>query len=180
MKKYPSKQYLDTLISYCPDTGVFKWKKKLGGGRSVNMFNALYAGKVAGSILKAPRSKTSYVAIKIDGHSYKAHRLAFVLMGEPIPLQVDHIDHDGMNNRWENLRPSHSKDNSKNLPMQKSNKTGVIGVNWHKAARKWQARAVDENGKRIDLGRYESFDAAVKARKEHEKKFKYYHYRGDQ
>ena len=93
------------------------------------------------------------------------------------PEEVDHLDHDGTNNRWSNLRKSNNKDNSKNKPKQKSNKTGVIGVNWHKAAGKWQARAVDKNGKRIDLGRFDSFDDAVLARKTHEILFGYYEHR---
>jgi uncharacterized protein involved in tellurium resistance len=95
------------------------------------------------------------------------------------PEEVDHLDHDGLNNKWLNLRASNNRDNSKNLPKQKSNKTGVIGVNWHNSAKKWQARAVDKNGIRVDLGRFDIFEDAVKARKEHEVKFGYYESRGE-
>lgn len=54
----------------------------------------------------------------------------------------------------------------------------MIGVNWHKAAKKWQARAVNKEGKRIDLGRYDDFKLAVEARKKHEIEFGYYENRG--
>ena len=165
-------------ISYNPDTGLFLWNSRSGGTRGDNVFNALYAGKHAGNIVKVSRSKTSYMTIKVFGVTYKSHRLAFILMGCDLPEQVDHINHNGLDNRWENLRASNSSDNSKNLPIQKSNKTGVVGVNWHKSARKWQARAVDNNGKRIDLGRYDDFDRAVSVRKEYEIKFNYYEHRG--
>lgn len=169
---------LNGLLSYNPETGDFTWKERTSGTKSDNIFNSLFANSKAGSVVTSSRSKTSYIAIKIFGKSYKAHRLAFVLMGESLPLQVDHLDHNGMNNKWSNLRPSDSVDNSRNLPMQKSNKTGVIGVNWHKAAKKWQARAVNQSGQRVDLGRYDDFNKAVEARMLYEKKFGYYGYRG--
>jgi hypothetical protein len=178
MKSYPNIDFLKSTLSYCQFSGVFTWKKRAGNSKSDNIFNSLFAGKNAGSVVSSARSKTSYIAIKINGDSYKAHRLAFLLMGFELPKAVDHIDNDGTNNKWSNLRASDCFDNSRNLPMQKSNKTGVIGVNWHKSAKKWQARAVDPSGKRIDLGRYDSFDDAVAARKKHEKEFKYYKNRG--
>lgn len=178
MKTYPSIEFLQSILNYCPDTGVFTWASKQHENKR-KFFNSCLAGKPAGSVVGSCRSKTKYIAIKINGHSYKAHRLAFIFMGETLPKEVDHIDHDGTNNKWSNLRSSHRRDNQKNLPIQKSNKTGVIGVNWHKSAKKWQARAVDLNGKRIDLGRYDCFEDAVKARKEHEVRFKYYESRGE-
>lgn len=174
-----SRKDLLKTISYNPDTGLFLWKERLGGSRGDNIFNALYAGKQAGNTVKTDRSKTSYISIKVFGNTYKAHRLAFIFMDNELPEQVDHINHNGIDNRWVNLRASNNSDNSKNLPMQKSNKTGVIGVNWHKAAGKWQARAVNNDGKRIDLGRYDDFDKAVSVRKEYEIKFNYYEHRGN-
>lgn len=176
--KHISQEYLKSVLSYNRESGIFLWLPRAQKYKIDKIFNSLYAGKPAGSILSSCRSKTSYMAIKIDGKSYKAHRLAFIYMNGAAPEQVDHIDNNGLNNSWENLRASNSKDNSKNLPIQKSNKTGVIGVNWHKSAKKWQARAVNLEGKRIDLGRFDVFEDAVLARKNHEIKFKYFEHRG--
>ena len=173
-----SQEHLKSVLCYCSESGSFVWLARDARYKIDKVFNSLYAGKIAGSILTSIRSKTSYIAIKIDGKSYKAHRLAFVYVTGCAPEQVDHIDNNGLNNSWENLRASNSKDNSKNLPIQKSNKTGVIGVNWHKSAKKWQARAVNLEGKRIDLGRFDVFEDAVLARKNHEIKFKYFEHRG--
>lgn len=50
---------------------------------------------------------------------YYAHRLAFVLMGLEIPPVVDHIDGDGHNNKWVNLRPSTPKLNARNQPKHR-------------------------------------------------------------
>ncbi len=171
------KQYFQSLLDYDQISGSFTWKEREKTSRSNNIFNSLFSGKRAGSVHSCKRSKTTYVAIKVGNKTYKAHRIAFILMTGYAPDQVDHIDTNGMNNAWANLRASDSKDNSKNLPIQKSNKTGVIGANWHKSAKKWQARAVNLEGKRIDLGRFDLFEDAVLARKNHEIKFKYFEYR---
>jgi len=179
MKINLSVSFIRSILNYDPISGIFTWKQRQGEGRGVSIFNALYAGLPAGTIVSSNKSKTNYIAIKLNGKSYKAHRLAFLFMGENLPDEVDHLDHDGTNNKWENLRASNRLDNMKNLPIQKSNKTGVIGVNWHKAANKWQARAVDCSGKRVDIGRYDSFEDAVSARKKYEVEFKYYKNRDD-
>lgn len=54
--------------------------------------------------------------------------------------------------------------------MYSHNSSGITGVTWNKERRKWQAQIV-VNDKNINLGRYESFDDAVKARLEGEKKY---------
>jgi len=172
-----SQEQINSIISYDPVTGFFHWLTRFSNSKSDNIFNSLYSGKIAGGFVSSKNSKTKYITIKIHGKAYKAHRLAFLIMTGVLPEEVDHIDHDGTNNKWSNLRGSNRKDNSKNLPKQKSNKTGVIGVNWHKNAKKWQARAVDQDGRRVDLGRYDDFDEAVRVRKEYEKRFSYYEYR---
>lgn len=172
-----NQKYLLSILEYNKETGVFLWKKREGNDKSSKIFNALYAGNKAGSIHSSKRSVTRYIAIKIGKKSYKAHRLAFIMTEGRAPKEVDHINHNGLDNSWSNLRSSNRRDNQKNLPRQKSNKSGCIGVNWHKAAKKWQARAVDMSGKRVDLGRYRNIEDAVKARKKYEKEFKYYQHR---
>lgn len=167
-------QYFKSILDYDPETGIFKWKTRPPTCKSNNIFNSLFAEKIAGSVHRCKRSKTTYVAIKIGSKTHKAHRIAFYIMEGMAPEQVDHIDNNGMNNKWSNLRASDSRDNSKNLPMQTSNKSGHIGVNWHKSAKKWQVRAVNSDGIRVDLGRYDDLNYAVLVRKQYEKEFGYY------
>jgi hypothetical protein len=50
----------------------------------------------------------------------------------------------------------------------KSNKSGVVGVNWDKSRYKWQA-SLRFKGKKYNLGRFAKFDDAVAARKAAEK-----------
>lgn len=170
--------YLNEKLSYNPETGFLTWKTRPDTSKPNKIFNSLYANKFAGFLKTSNKSKTAYLGLKIEGKSYSAHRAIFAMMAGYMPEEVDHIDHDGLNNKWSNLRASNSQDNSKNLPMQKSNKSGYVGVNWHKSAKKWQARANDKNGKRIDLGRYDNIEEAIAIRQKYEKEFGYYNHRG--
>lgn len=171
--------FLHSVLDYNEETGVLTWKYREPTSRANNIFNAVFAGKNAGSIVKSTRSKTSYLHVLVGGKRIMNHRVIFAMMTGSIPDEVDHIDHNGLNNQWSNLRSSSKADNARNMPMPKSNKSGYIGVNWHKAAKKWQARAVDLNGKRIDLGRYNTIEEAIAVRKKYEVEFKYYSNRDD-
>ena len=57
-----------------------------------------------------------------------------------------------------------------NQGIKKSNKSGVTGVNWHKASNKWQAR-ITVQGKRLSLGVFDTKEEAVKIRKAAEAKY---------
>ncbi|KEO02311.1 AP2 domain protein [Escherichia coli 1-392-07_S4_C1] len=57
--------------------------------------------------------------------------------------------------------------------MRKDNKSGYIGVIWHKASRKWMAY-VQVNKKRKHLGLFDSIDEAVAARRQAEKENNYH------
>lgn len=172
-------EYFKSMFSYNPETGDLTWKERTDNSRSSKIFNGIFAGKVAGSRVTPKRSRTVYLQVQIGKKNYKNHRVIFAIMTGYMPEQVDHIDHNRLNNKWSNLRASNSADNSKNLPMRKSNKSGHVGVHWHKSSKKWQAKAVNKEGRRIDLGRFDDINDAIKARKDHEIKFGYYQYRGD-
>ena len=80
-----TKEFISEILHYNPDTGVFRWKmrnigKYFKNPRAVGVFNSLYAFTIAGSEVTSDRSVTSYIAIKINGKSHKAHRLAFIYM----------------------------------------------------------------------------------------------------
>ena len=171
--------YFHSLFSYDEETGFLYWNERSPASTPNNIFNSMYANKTVGTAKIGDKSKTPYLTTRIGKKYYAVHRIIFAMLNGYLPEQVDHIDHDGLNNKRNNLRASNNKDNAKNLPMQKSNKSGHIGVNWHKAAKKWQARAVDLNGKRIDLGRYDNIEDAISVRKKYEKEFKYYQHRDE-
>jgi hypothetical protein len=147
--------------------------------RAWSATNSNFAGRVAGTINTSKRSATNYIAIEINSKAFKAHRIVWEMHNGPIPdgYHVDHIDGNGINNRIDNLRLVDSVASAHNLPIQKSNTSGVVGVCWHKAADKWQAR-ISNNGKRYDLGRFDSFTDAVGARKAAETAYNYHQNHG--
>lgn len=79
----------------------------------------------------------------------------------------DHIDHNTFNNKKSNLRDSTYRENNKNKKISIKNKSGVTGVNRYDDTR-WRSR-ICVDYKEIDLGIYDDFEEAVKARLEAEK-----------
>ena len=92
------------------------------------VWNRRWAGTVAGYIrpcMKGP----GYLHIGIRGGIFKAHRLVWVyIRGEPVPDIIDHIDHDQLNNRIENLRAATMSQNRANSFGRKNNLSGIKGV----------------------------------------------------
>lgn len=83
---------LKYLLSYDPDTGVFRWR----------VFRPPYVipGSVAGCV-----HYDGYRVVTVDGTQYRGGRLAFFYMTGrwPVPT-VDHINRDRLDDRWCNLR----------------------------------------------------------------------------
>jgi hypothetical protein len=119
---------LKELLHYDPETGVFTRLIGCGGVR---------AGTVAGYV-----GNCGYACIKVDWIEYRAHRLAFLyITGSWPPEEVDHINGLKTDNRWMNLRPATSQENKHNNGRpQRDNKSGYLGVRWHKHAKKFQAQ----------------------------------------
>ena len=84
----------------------------------------------------------------------------------PKGLVVDHINHDTLDNRDENLRIITHRENLQNRKgAQSDSRTGIRGVGWEKGKNKWRAR-IKINGKSILIGRFDDIseaEAAVKA-----------------
>lgn len=138
-----TQETLRRLLDYSPDTGVFVWKT-----RNIEEFasakfpirehprwNTRYAGKPAGI-----PDRRGYIRIKLFGKRHAAHRLAWLWMNGEMPtLDIDHIDLNKSDNSWSNLRQATRAENTANRPPANNNTTGLKGVHWHKANRKWTA-----------------------------------------
>jgi hypothetical protein len=120
-------------------------------------------GKTPCKQLKHPRSKTSYWRVYIDGKSYKAHRVIWLwVYGEGVE-SIDHINHNGLDNKLANLRSVTTTENARNVRRRADNKSGVTGVSWWRARNKWRA-GIKRNSKYIWLGDYDTKADAVAAR----------------
>lgn len=94
-----------------------------------------------------------------------ASRVVWLLCNGEWPADtIDHIDGNSMLNAISNLRDVSIRENRKNLPLTSSNKSGVIGVCWHAASRKWSAEILVER-KKVYLGLFGDLASAATARK---------------
>lgn len=105
------------------------------------------------------KNRTTYVQStrRVDGiqKNFTIHRL---LMGFPVGLTVDHINHDGLDNRRANLRLATYSQNLGN--KRHANKHGYKGV--HLKPETWSARVTDGTVRRT-LGNFKTKEEAARA-----------------
>jgi hypothetical protein len=142
--------------------GQLVWKDYEGSGKS---WNRRRRGSVAGH-----PSGHGYIKLRLKGRGYYVHQLVFLMYHGYIPKVIDHIDGDTQNNRVENLRAADKSKNGMNRSKPRNNTSGVKGVTWHKAAKKWMASVVLE-GKSIYLGLYTELEDAAHAAQEARKNY---------
>jgi len=111
-------------------------------------------------------STNSFYAIsKVEDKSTYLHRLIMGLK-HGNKNQVDHVNHNPLDNRKINLRVVSGSQNQRNRKgAQTNSKSGVLGVSWVKTRNKWFAQ-IQVHGKNINLGRYSKIDDAIQARNE--------------
>jgi hypothetical protein len=146
-----TQEELKRHLSYDPETGVFT--RKLSNTANISV------GDVAGTLC------SGYLRVMILGKRYQAHRLAWLYMtGCHAPGLIDHINGDGTDNRFSNLRPASKSQNGMNRRIQKNNSSGYPGVCWHKNLQRWTV-TYKKNNKIIYVGCYEELDEVVSASK---------------
>ena len=78
-------------------------------------------------------------------------------------FEVDHINHDRLDNRRSNLRVVTRSENRQNLIKPPSNNsTGILGVDWCKKSNIFRAR-VQKNGKLVFVDYFKTLPEAEKA-----------------
>ncbi len=111
--------------------------------------------------------KNYYAVRKQNGKSIKMHRQ---ITNAPDHLVVDHIDHSGLNNRNENLRPCTFAQNCRNLRSTAKKTSKYKGVYWHKGQKKWAAQ-ITSNKKSHHLGYFSNETDAAHAYDKAARKF---------
>lgn len=141
------------ILKYCPETGEFHWLVQPNG--------RVKCGSVAGTISQGKHGPVC--TIGVDGGQYRRGRLAWFYVTGWWPIEIDHKDCDRLNDRWENLRESTRAENQQNTRRYKNNKTGFKGVFIDLASGKFRAQ-IQKDHRRIDLGRFDSAEAAFLVR----------------
>ena len=84
----------------------------------------------------------------------------FILNVTDETLDVDHRNHNGLDNRKLNLRVCGRSNNLGNSVRPVNNTSGYKGVVWDKVNRKWRAQ-IGVNGKSHPLGRFSTKEEAA-------------------
>lgn len=157
--KFTQKE-LKYLIHYDPEIGVVT--------RKVSTSSKARKGNIVGSL-----GKNGYLYVHIFGKQRLLHRLIWFYMEGYMPEhQIDHIDRDPLNNKWNNLREVSQYCNMRNCGMYKRNTSGITGVSWDTLYKKWNSYITIAR-KKINLGYFRNKLDAAKARWEAEKKYGY-------
>ena len=147
---------LQQEFSYDPDTGllIFKTTGRIAGFKSISGLTA----------------KSQYVFVHFKGRRYPIHRLAFLFMTGTMPEFVDHIDRNGLNNKWSNLRAITKQLNAVNSDVRVDNVAQLKGVSYRtdpNRFKRWRA-CVNKDGKQVTVGTYytaleagEAYDKAI-------------------
>lgn len=114
----PTYDQVNELLSYDPLSGLLTWK--------VNRRGTATAGSIAG-YAEIRTKKPSYIRVTIFDRRYQAHHIAVLLMTGEWPDVVDHVDHNGLNNIWENLEVTDYQGNNRNRGFSK-NASGHTGI----------------------------------------------------
>lgn len=153
------------ILAYHPQTGLLYWKPRLNNPQ----FNSQRAGKQAFTCKINGKHKGGHIL----GKRVYAHRVAWLIMTGDWPdsgKEIDHINGDPADNRWDNLRLVSSSLNSRNMPLQSNNNSGYPGVRKCDGSKNGYSR-IKVNGRVTYLGQYPLKEEAIKARKDAEIKY---------
>lgn len=105
-----------------------------------------------------PKSRTWYARCDRGGAAIWLHRL---LLDAPSGVLVDHIDHDGLNNRRNNIRLATSAQNQAHCRRHRDARSQYKGL-WLERSGRWVAEIYSQ-GKKHRLGTFDSEEIAARA-----------------
>lgn len=162
MKKLPSQDTIKKHLDYDPETGKATWKSRDD--------DPAWTGRYAGT--RAGYKVGVYWYIKLFKEAYSLHRVIWKLMKGEDPLIIDHINHNSLDNRIDNLRNVDELTNQRNHKY----KGKQLGIKKMKSGR-WSAR-IKVAGESVWLGTHDTEQEATDVRLAAEKKYGFHEMHG--
>jgi hypothetical protein len=167
----PPVTYLRSRLRLLKD-GRLVWRARPASQFSASCYAKMWNKRFAGCVTGSDKGN-GYLTVVIDGVKYQAHRIAYAIAKgkDPGHKHIDHRDGKRSENHSGNLRLARNVENIRHRTRRNCNNTsGVHGVYWSKAARKWCA-VIRANGHNIHLGLFVDLAAAAKVRRAAERKY---------
>lgn len=135
----PTQAELKELLHYDPETGVFTWRKTRAG----------------------TPSGRGYRRISLGNRLILEHQLAWLYMtGEWPNHPIDHVNRDGCDNRWSNLRRATGTQNNANRRSHSQNTIGLKGVGKDHSRKNPYRAQITVNRRQIHLGQFKTPEEA--------------------
>lgn len=173
-------ELINKLFSYDEETGIIKRVcVKEDDIVALDFFCSLRSLRISNSkaiknrqgTVRQNKAGNEYLNFRIQGNNkginLDAHLIIWFLKHKVWPVEVDHIDGNGLNNKLENLREVTREINNKNHRRQKNNSSGITGVNYRKDINKWRAYSY-KNRSQVQLGVFDTLLDAACVRKSYE------------
>lgn len=181
--KYPS-ELQKTKNNFCSKECFYKWRKE---NKKVELFNNIELFENhAEIIINSPKygekrvlidlddvekcknkvfsiakcGNVFYTVFRIDSKTKRLHQHILGCKGETI----DHINHNGLDNRKQNLRVVNCGVNTFNCSKARSN-TGYMGISYNKTHKLFQI-SIAKDGKRYRKPATKDLESAIKYKKE--------------
>lgn len=161
-----------------PDLGTLRTRLSLEDGvlwwRPVEVkrpADATWNAKHAGRKVGVPKGN-GYLMFRLGGRCLLVHRVVYALACgvDPVGSTVDHANGNRSDNRPENLRLATNQENVQYRSGPGANNTsGVVGVYWSKASKKWAA-SIKLGGRNAHLGVFTDLAVAAAVRAAAEQK----------
>lgn len=168
---YVDQVYLNSILSYDPDTGILLWKHRPisnfnDGAVSAEAYQKSWNRRCAGKPAMTTLMNRGYLCGNLNGKMQLAHRVIWTMVYGESPEFIDHINGLRCDNRLCNLRSVSRSENARNRKVSINNKSGYLGIHRDSRTGKWVAS--------IGLGYFDSLTDAVKARKNAEQLLGYH------
>lgn len=163
-RKLHDQEVIRAILRYVPETGKLFWRNRPPKMFATKRAHATWNTQNAGREALTGVGTHGYRYGSLLGVRFLAHRVIWKYVHGIDPDYIDHINGDKTDNRIANLRSCSMQENMRNTRLRNDNKSGHVGVHFDSSRGKWVAQ-IHVAPRAISLGRFDSFNLAVEARK---------------